>query len=71
VTDYAIARKIVSYHCDEMEDDVDEIYTQEEVLRYITFARQFKPMISEVSHHYKLLFISLIFLISRLKTLKD
>ncbi|XP_073971809.1 minichromosome maintenance 6 [Rhodnius prolixus] len=46
VIDYAIARKIVNLH-NNVEDDVDTIYTREEVLKYITFARQFKPIISE------------------------
>ncbi|XP_014244305.1 DNA replication licensing factor Mcm6 [Cimex lectularius] len=46
VIDYAIARKIVGLH-NNMEENVDKVYSQEEVLRYITFARQFKPMISE------------------------
>ncbi|KAK9504173.1 hypothetical protein O3M35_010562 [Rhynocoris fuscipes] len=46
VIDYAIARKIVNLH-NNFEGDVDTIYTREEVLNYITFARQFKPIISE------------------------
>lgn len=48
VVDYAIARKIVTMH-NNGEDTVERVYTQEEVLRYISFARQFKPIISEVS----------------------
>lgn len=46
VVDYAIARKIVDLHSN-IEDTVVQIYTREDVLRYITFARQFKPMINE------------------------
>uniref|UniRef100_A0A0A9X784 DNA replication licensing factor MCM6 n=1 Tax=Lygus hesperus TaxID=30085 RepID=A0A0A9X784_LYGHE len=46
VIDYAIARKIVALH-NNIDDNVDRVYTQKEVLRYITFARQFKPMINE------------------------
>lgn len=46
IVDYAIARKIVDLHSN-IEHTVDQIYTREEVLRYITFARQFKPMINE------------------------
>ncbi|XP_069674815.1 DNA replication licensing factor Mcm6 [Periplaneta americana] len=46
VVDYAIARKIVDLHSN-IEDTVKNVYTREEVLRYITFARQFKPLISE------------------------
>jgi hypothetical protein len=47
VVDYAIARKIVDLHSN-IEDNVKRVYSREEVLRYITFARQFKPLISEV-----------------------
>ncbi|KAJ6648319.1 DNA replication licensing factor Mcm6 [Pseudolycoriella hygida] len=48
VVDYAIARKIVDLHSN-IEDAVEQTYTREEVLRYITFARQFKPVISDES----------------------
>lgn len=47
ITDYAIARKIIDLHTNVEEQHVDHVYTREEVLRYITFARQFKPVISE------------------------
>lgn len=47
VIDYAIARKIVSIHSIYSEEPAVTTYTPEEVLRYITFARQFKPLISE------------------------
>ncbi|XP_014288658.1 DNA replication licensing factor Mcm6 [Halyomorpha halys] len=46
VLDYAIARKLVALH-NNVDDSDESPYTQEEVLRYITFARQFKPIISE------------------------
>lgn len=46
VVDYAIARKIVDLHSN-VEDTVDRVYAREEILRYITFARQFKPKINE------------------------
>ncbi|XP_055385903.1 DNA replication licensing factor Mcm6 [Condylostylus longicornis] len=46
VVDYAIARKIVDLHSNN-EDTVERFYSREEVLRYITFARQFKPVINE------------------------
>ncbi|GFG33417.1 hypothetical protein Cfor_10011 [Coptotermes formosanus] len=46
VVDYAIARKIVDLHSN-IEENVTRVYSREEVLRYITFARQFKPLISE------------------------
>jgi DNA replication licensing factor MCM6 len=48
VVDYAIARKIVDLHSN-IEDTVKRVYSREEVLRYITFARQFKPLINEVN----------------------
>lgn len=47
VVDYAIARKIVDLHSN-IEETVKSVYSREEVLRYITFARQFKPLICEV-----------------------
>ncbi|KAI0231089.1 DNA replication licensing factor MCM6 [Lamellibrachia satsuma] len=45
VTDYAIARRIVDLHSN-VEDSIERVYTVEEIQRYITFARQFKPKIS-------------------------
>ncbi|GAB0097318.1 DNA helicase [Sergentomyia squamirostris] len=46
VIDYAIARKIVDLHSN-IESPVEQIYTREEMLRYIMFARQFKPVLGE------------------------
>lgn len=46
VVDYAIARKILDLHSN-IEDTVEQMYTRDEVLRYVTFARQFKPRITE------------------------
>lgn len=46
VVDYAIARKIVDLHSN-IEDNVERVYSKEEVLQYITFARKFKPIINE------------------------
>lgn len=56
VVDYAIARKIVDLHSN-IEETVDAVYTKEEVLQYITFARKFKPVIGKEAgellvHHY-------------------
>lgn len=48
VTDYAIARKILDLHT-RMDESVDRTYSQDEILRYILFAKQFKPTISKVS----------------------
>ncbi|KAJ8891321.1 hypothetical protein PR048_010837 [Dryococelus australis] len=50
VTDYSIASKLVNLHRNIEESD-QCAYTRNEVLRYITFARQFKPIISEVRLH--------------------
>ncbi|GLH03182.1 DNA replication licensing factor Mcm6 [Gryllus bimaculatus] len=46
VVDYAIARKIVELHSN-IQESVDSVYSREDVLKYITFARQFKPYINE------------------------
>ena len=46
VVDYAIATKILALHSG-VDETVERVYSQEEVLRYITFARQFKPVINE------------------------
>lgn len=46
VIDYAIARKIVDLHCN-IEDSVERVYTKQEVLQYISFARKFKPIINK------------------------
>lgn len=48
ITDYAIARKIIDLHSNiEDQQQVEQVYTRDDVLRYITFARQFKPVISD------------------------
>lgn len=46
VVDYAIARKIVDLHSN-VEDSVEQVYTKQDVLQYISFARKFKPIINE------------------------
>lgn len=48
VVDYAIAKKIVEIHSN-MEDTIETLYSQEEILTYISFARQFKPQLAVVS----------------------
>merc|ERR1711892_363295 len=45
VTDYAIARRIIDLHT-KLEESVDRTYTEEEVARYLGFARMFKPKVS-------------------------
>jgi len=44
VTDYAIARRIVDLHC-HLEESISRVYSAEDIQRYITFARQFKPRV--------------------------
>ena len=46
VTDYAIARRIVDLHS-KGEESVERVYEVADVSRYITFARLFKPKITE------------------------
>ena len=45
MTDYAIARRIVDLHS-RNEESVERVYSLEDIQRYITFARQFKPKVS-------------------------
>lgn len=35
-----------------MEDTIETLYSQEDILSYISFARQFKPQITIVSKNY-------------------
>jgi len=44
VTDYAIARRIIDLHT-KLEESVDRMYSEEEVSRYLQFARMFKPKV--------------------------
>ncbi|XP_069362964.1 DNA replication licensing factor Mcm6 [Maniola hyperantus] len=46
MVDYAIARKIVDLHCNK-EETYDCVYSRDDLLRYIAFARSFKPLITE------------------------
>jgi len=48
VVDYAIARRIVDLHTN-VQQIVEQAYTRDDVLRYITFARQFKPVLTKES----------------------
>lgn len=49
LVDYAIAKKVVDLHTNATCNTVDAVYKREDVLRYITFARQFKPKMSKES----------------------
>merc|ERR1712152_66514 len=44
VTDYAIARRIIDLHT-KLEESVERLYSEDEVSRYIQFARMFKPKV--------------------------
>jgi len=46
--DYAIAKTIVEIHSN-MEDTTETLYSQDDILTYIGFARQFKPQLTVVS----------------------
>merc|ERR1719516_728890 len=48
VTDYAIARRIIDLHT-KLEESVERLYSEEEVSRYMHFARMFKPKVSPES----------------------
>jgi len=45
VVDYAIARRIVDLHSNNGED-LERMYSADEIQRFIMFARQFKPKVS-------------------------
>lgn len=38
-----------------MEESIERVYSREEILRYILFARQFKPKLSTVSDKLELI----------------
>lgn len=50
VTDYAIARRIVDLHS-RIENSVERVYSLDEIRRYLLFARQFKPKVSDRTTH--------------------
>lgn len=51
VTDYAIARRIVDLHS-RLDESVERVYSVDEVQRYLTFARLFKPTISKEAQDF-------------------
>ncbi|CAG9861738.1 unnamed protein product [Phyllotreta striolata] len=56
VIDYAIARKILDLNCN-LEETVERVYSKQEVLQYISFAKKFKPALNKESgdllvHYY-------------------
>lgn len=46
IIDNAIAKRIVDLHCDNAQD-IEMIYTISEIIRYINFAKHFKPILSQ------------------------
>ena len=48
VTDYAIARRIIDLHM-RAEESVERTYEPSDISRYISFARLFKPKVTEES----------------------
>lgn len=48
VVDYAIARRIIDLHTNAHET-IEQVYQRTDVLRYIQFARQFKPVVTKES----------------------
>ena len=51
VTYYAIARRIVDLRS-RNEESIERVYSVDEIQRYITFARLFKPTISKEAQEY-------------------
>ena len=51
VTDYAIARSIVDLHS-HLDQSIERKYSLEDIQRYITFARQFKPKLNKEAKEY-------------------
>jgi DNA replication licensing factor MCM6 len=47
IVDNAIAKRIIDLHCDNL-NDLQMIYKQEDIIRYINFAKHFKPLLSQV-----------------------
>ncbi|KYN10330.1 DNA replication licensing factor Mcm6 [Trachymyrmex cornetzi] len=46
IVDNAIAKRIIDLHCDNL-NDLQVVYQQDEIIRYINFAKQFKPILSQ------------------------
>lgn len=47
IVDNAIAKRIIDLHCENL-NDLQMVYKQEEIIRYINFAKHFKPVLSQV-----------------------
>ncbi|XP_054015048.1 DNA replication licensing factor Mcm6 [Hylaeus anthracinus] len=46
IIDNAIAKRIIDLHCDNWQD-FETVYSQSEIVRYINFAKHFKPILSQ------------------------
>ncbi|XP_078052161.1 minichromosome maintenance 6 [Augochlora pura] len=46
VVDNAIAKRIIDLHCDNWQD-FETVYSQSEIVRYINFAKHFKPILNQ------------------------
>ncbi|XP_043252206.1 DNA replication licensing factor Mcm6 [Colletes gigas] len=51
IVDNAIAKRIVDLHCDNWQD-FEAVYSQSEIVRYINFAKHFKPILSQEAADY-------------------
>ena len=51
IVDNAIAKRIIDLHCDNWQD-FETVYTQSEIVRYINFAKHFKPVLSEEAANF-------------------
>lgn len=49
IVDSGIAKRIIDLHCDNL-NDLQIIYKQEEIIRYINFAKHFKPVLNQVGY---------------------
>ncbi|KZC14034.1 PREDICTED: DNA replication licensing factor Mcm6 [Dufourea novaeangliae] len=48
IVDNAIAKRIVDLHCDNWQD-FETVYSQSEIVRYINFAKHFKPILNQAA----------------------
>ncbi|XP_031836798.1 minichromosome maintenance 6 [Nomia melanderi] len=46
IVDNAIAKRIIDLHCDNFQD-FETVYSQSEIVRYINFAKHFKPLLNQ------------------------
>ncbi|CAK9824168.1 DNA replication licensing factor Mcm6 [Anthophora retusa] len=51
IIDNAIAKRIIDLHCDNLQD-FEAVYMQAEIIRYINFAKHFKPILSQEASEF-------------------